>query len=96
MKAKAREQRDAAAAQLNKIRAAATNVLEIKNPQARRRAFAILSSVVKSTPAESLAEVRAEAVESAAKHLVFAIDGFGKTVDALYEHAESIRQGGAS
>jgi len=62
MKAKAREQRDAANAQLTKLRNAAIGVLEIKEPKARRKAFAILSVLVKSTSAVCLKQVKAEVV----------------------------------
>ena len=53
----------------------------------------VAAAAIEATPAACLAQVKADAVNKAAKYLVFAIDNSGKAVDALHEYAERIRQG---
>lgn len=62
MKARARVERDALAAKLESLQTAAEHILVQKRPEARRKAFAILTAVVKSTSRQCLAEIKAQAV----------------------------------
>lgn len=55
-------ERKALTAQVEALRNAASHILVQKRPDARRKAFAILTAVIKLTPQQCLNEIKAQAV----------------------------------